>query len=204
MNHKIKDIMDWWSQFNKTHLLISTTNNKFNIEIKTSILPHLLGLQYTLEENQLIKGLDLFYFCYNKSDEEIFGLVRNNNVTMLQSISDRVDTFRYFMENLESGELVENTKVGTSINSQHFIIENKDNKILHLGLLSVSGENTLIEYTVIDKKLETYILANNDKYYKDSLIRERIISIEKYNEQGELEPFSFKEEEIYNDYGMDM
>lgn len=204
MSYKIKEIMDWWKKFNNTDIEIQTENNLFYIKLNDEQLPHLLGLQYTATKNNKYSGRRLYNFCYSKNDEEIFELIRNNNISMLQSVRDRVSTFRYFMENLENGELVENTKLGTSINSQYFIIESKDNKILHLGLLSVAGEETLIEYTVIDKKFETYILANNDKYYEKSLIREKIISIEKYNEQGELEPFSFKEEEIYNDYGMDM
>lgn len=126
---------------------------------------------------------------------------------MIQSVSDRVDTFQYFMEHLENGKIVENTKEGTVIRSQNFIVEYDNNKILHLGLLNVAGEDAIIEYGVVDKKLETYIIANNDKYFKDTPIYENIISIEKYNDLGELVPFSFKSEiaDTYeNDYGMDM
>lgn len=193
--YRIKNIMDWWKQFNKEDIKITTEKHALQISLNNALLPHLLGLQYTLEDSRSKKGLDLYYECYGKSDRELFELVKQNNLHVLQSVSDRVDTFQYFMEHLQDGKLVENTKEGTAIRSQHFIVEYEDNKILHLGLLNVGGEDALVDYGVIDKKLETYFTRSNDQYFIKTHQIENIQSIEKYNEQGELEPFSFCPEE---------
>ena len=193
--YRIKNIMDWWKQFNREDIKIITEKHALQLSLNNALLPHLLGMQYTLEDSHSKKGLDLYYECYGKSDRELFELVKQNNLQMLQSVSDRVDTFQYFMEHLQEGMLVENTKEGTTIRSQHFIVEYKDSKILHLGLLNVAGEDTLVDYGVIDKKLETYIIAKDNKYFSKTHQIEKIQSIEKYNERGELEPFSFCTEE---------
>lgn len=193
--YRIKNIMDWWKLFNREDIKITTEKHALQISLNNALLPHLLGLQYTLEDSRSRKGLDLYYDCYGKSDRELFELIKQNNLHMLQSVSDRVDTFQYFMEHLQDGKLVENTKEETAIRSQHFIIEYEDNKILHLGLLNVGGEDALVDYGVIDKKLETYFTRSNDQYFSKTHQIEKIRSIEKYNEQGELEPFSFCPEE---------
>ena len=193
--YRIKNIMDWWKQFNREDIKITTEKHALQISLNNALLPHLLGLQYTLEDSRSRKGLDLYYDCYGKSDRELFELIKQNNLHMLQSVSDRVDTFQYFMEHLQDGKLVENTKEETAIRSQHFIVEYEDNKILHLGLLNVGGEDALVDYGVIDKKLETYIIAKDNKYFNKTHQIEKIRSIEKYNEQGELDPFSFCSEE---------
>ena len=193
--YRIKNIMDWWKQFNNIDIEVKTESSLLFIKLNDELLPHLLGLQYVNRKRGSYIGRRLYNYCYGKSDRELFELVKQNNLHMLQSVSDRVDTFQYFMEHLQDGKLVENTKEGTAIRSQHFIVEYEDNKILHLGLLNVGGEDALVDYGVIDKKLETYIIAKDNKYFSKTSQIENIQSIEKYNEQGELEPFSFCPEE---------
>lgn len=193
--YRIKNIMDWWKQFNNIDIEVKTESSLLFIKLNDELLPHLLGLQYVNRKRGSYIGRRLYNYCYGKSDRELFELVKQNNLQMLQSVSDRVDTFQYFMEHLQDGKLVENTKEGTAIRSQHFIVEYKDSKILHLGLLNVGGEDALVDYGVIDKKLETYFTRSNDQYFSKTHQIENIQSIEKYNEQGELEPFSFCTEE---------
>lgn len=62
MNFKIRELMDWWKGFNKETIKVSTENYQFQIELKTNVLPHLLGLQYTQNKNTQLRGLDLFFF----------------------------------------------------------------------------------------------------------------------------------------------
>ena len=193
--YQIKKIMDWWKHFNNIDIEVKTENSLLFIKLNDELLPHLLGLQYINRKRGTYIGRRLYNYCYGKSDRELFELVKQNNLQMLQSVSDRVDTFQYFMEHLQEGMLVENTKEGTAIRSQHFIVEYKDSKILHLGLLNVAGEDALVDYGVIDKKLETYFTRGNDQYFNKTRQIEKIQSIEKYNERGELEPFSFCTEE---------
>lgn len=193
--YRIKNIMDWWKQFNNIDIEVKTESSLLFIKLNDELLPHLLGLQYVNRKRGSYIGRRLYNYCYGKSDRELFELIEQNNLHMLQSVSDRVDTFQYFMEHLQDGKLVENTKEGTAIRSQHFIVEYEDNKILHLGLLNVGGEDALVDYGVIDKKLETYIIAKDNKYFSKTHQIENIQSIEKYNEQGALEPFSFCSEE---------
>lgn len=200
MSYKIKEIMDWWKKFNNTDIEIQTENNLFYIKLNDEQLPHLLGLQYTANTSNKYTGRKLYNFCYGKNDEEIFELIRKNHGDMEESVRDRVSTFRYFMENLDRGVLHENMHFTTDIKSEHFIVEyQKDSKnsnktkLLHLGLLTVAGGDEIVEYGVIDKNLETYIIKQNERYIKNSPIIEVVKSIEKYNEQGELEPFSFDE-----------
>ena len=189
--YRIKNIMDWWKHFNNIDIEVKTESSLLFIKLNDELLPHLLGLQYINRKRGTYIGRRLYNYCYGKSDRELFELVKQNNLQMLQSVSDRVDTFQYFMEHLQEGMLVENTKEGTAIRSQHFIVEYENNKILHLGLLNVAGEDALVDYGVIDKKLETYIIAKDNKYFSKTHQIEKIQSIEKYNERGELEPFSF-------------
>lgn len=199
MSTNIKNLMDWWKQFNKTDIKVTTESHNLQIDIKTAALPHLLGLQYTLKDTKSMKGLDLFYECYTKDDNEIFRLIESNNPNRLQSVQERCKTFQLFMENLNEGIFVENTKQGSKIKSQHFILEIHDNKILHLGLLTIPGEDALVNYEVVNKKLETYFSRKDATYFVDTLCCEKIQSIEKYNEEGILVPFSFSNDDKTSD-----
>lgn len=127
MSTQIKEIMDWFDQFNNNTINVTTqTAKEIEIEIKNSALPHLLGLQYTTN-NKRLKGLKLYYSCYGKNDDEIFKLISRNNPNKLQSVKNRINTFQSFMENLENAYLVENTHPKSKIRvSSCLLKQNKD------------------------------------------------------------------------------
>ncbi len=193
MYTRIKGIMDWFDQFDNNTINVTTQSGKeIEIEIKNAALPHLLGLQYTTNSRKL-KGLKLYYFCYGKQDDDIFELINANNPEKLQSVKNRIDTFRFFMENLETAYLVENTHPKSKIKSNQLLIETKQNLYFHLGLLSTNAGQILSSFEMMDRKqLETYLVDRNNQYYKNSRIYDKVTKIEKYVGR-KLVPFSFDE-----------
>ncbi|MBF0715347.1 PBECR4 domain-containing protein [Gemelliphila palaticanis] len=189
--NKIKEILEWYKQFNKSDIVIKTTNNEFGLEISNKSLPHLLGMQYATKNS--LRGYRLYEFISNKTDEEIYNLIRENNSEMLNSIKERVNSFKYFMENLDEAILVEQTHPNTKIKSDHLLVKGNNGNYLQIGIAR-DREDT--DY------FETYIVRNDDIYFKDSNIKEKVISIEKYVDD-ELVPFSFdkkKELKLLLDY----
>lgn len=87
------------------------------------------------------------------------------------------------MENLESASVVEMTSELTKIKSDYLIIKDNDNKYLQLGIKNIGYEDVF----------ETILISSDNIYFKDTTINEKIVSIEKYNDNFELEPFSFRE-----------
>ena len=191
MNNKIKQTINWWKQFNGNDVVFNTTNKKFLLSINSLSLPHLLGLQYSYRDPRLVSGGKILKDLKHKNDQEIYELIKINNFKMLENVKNRINTFEYFMKNLENAILVENTNPKTKIKSQHFFIEVKDNDYLHLGLLTASYGQILNEYGEVDKKeLETYFRRADNKYFHKAKIEERIEKIERY-EDDKLVPFSF-------------
>lgn len=202
MSTQIKEIMDWFDQFNNNTINVTTqTAKEIEIEIKNSALPHLLGLQYTTN-NKRLKGLKLYYSCYGKNDDEIFKLISRNNPNKLQSVKNRINTFQSFMENLENAYLVENTHPKSKIRSKQLLIETKQGLYFHLGLLSTNSGQVLSSFEMMNKKqLETYLVDRNNQYYKNSRIHEKVIKIEKYV-GNKLVQFSFDEKK-QRQYGLE-
>lgn len=195
MSHKIQNIIDWWDKFNDITMLISTKNKQIEINIVRNKLPHLLGLHYVNKDVKNYLGMKIRNFCYKKSDEEIFQLVKENHPEKLAHVKARVNTFQAFMKNLEKAYLVENTHPKSQISSQHFFIEKerKSNEYYHLGLLTINGSSELQDFGVINKKeLSTYIVENNDSYFRKTKIMEKVKKIERYK-GDELVPFFFDE-----------
>lgn len=192
MSTKIQDILNWYNQYNDTDLIIKTKSNNFYININNRQLPHLLGLQYATEMS--LRGYRLYDFAKTKTDEEIYDLISENHPEMLKSIQERVDTFKYFMEHLEKGIVYQNMKSSSNIKSDEFIIETKNHRIMHLGLIDIGGESVFNNFEIENvevRNLETYFSRKDERYFQNSPIREKIISIERYTENGSLEPFSF-------------
>lgn len=179
MSNKIQDILKWYNNFNKEDIVITTNTNTFELEISNKRLPHLLGMQYVSKPP--LRGHRLYEFIKDKSDTEIYNLIGKNNSEMLNSIKDRVENFKYFMENLENAILVEQTHPSTKINSDHLLVEVNENKYLQIGIAR-DREDT--DY------FETFIVRNDTIYFDDTTITEPVISIEKYD-NDELVPFSF-------------
>lgn len=178
--NKIKKIFDWWDNFNNTDLVIKSKSQNFDITINNNMLPHLLGMQYATKN---LRGYRLLNFIKNKSDEEIYALINKENPDKLLNVKDRVENFQFFMENLEHSILYEQVHYKSKINSKFLLVKKSNNTYLHLGI----AEN--LNYA---DYFETFIVDKKDKYFRNSKIKEKIISIEKWNDQ-KLVPFSFKD-----------
>lgn len=189
--NEINNIFKWYNKFDKVDIVITTENNSFEITLLDRQLPHLLGLHYAT--NPRLNGKKLYKFLLNKTDEVIYKRIEIYNPNILHQVKQRVDNFRYFLENIEYSTLYEQTNKNTKIKSNYLLTKINDNTYIQLGL--VKDKNNF-DY------VETFIVREDDLYIKNSSICEPILSIQKYNENGELEKFSFKEtpevEEIYN------
>ena len=185
MTYKIKNILSWYNKYNKLDVIISTHNNKFELELSSKQISHLIGVHYTLNKDNKITGKQLYNYIKNKSDEQIYSLIKKNNPRELNDVKERINNFKYFMENLESATLYEQTHKNTKIKSIFLLVKKEDNSYLQLG---IAKNRNYTDY------LETFLVRKDNNYIKNSKIKEKVISIETYNEQDELIPFSFNEE----------
>ena len=191
--NKIKEIYNWYKQFNNKEIIIQTENKNLEININNRALPHLLGMHYTDVNSRTVKVRKLIQKIKSLQDGDIFKEITQNNPDMLESVENRINTFEAFMENLENAILVENT-YDAKMKSQHFFIQTKDNKILHLGLIDAGYSDIPIEFDVIERKyLETFIQEKTNKRYADTQIVEHVKSIHEYVDD-ELKCFSFDKE----------
>ena len=154
--NKIKEIYNWYKEFNNKEIVIQTENKNLEIKINNKALPHLLGIHYIGVKNK-IPVRELIHKIKTLHDEDIFKEIFINNPNTISSVKNRINNFEEFMKNLENAILVENTYDST-LKSQHFFIQTKENKILHLGLIDAGYSDIPVEFDVIDKKyLETFI-----------------------------------------------
>jgi len=187
--NKIKEIYNWYKEFNNKEIVIQTENKNLEIKINNKALPHLLGIHYIGVKNK-IPVRELIHKIKTLHDEDIFKEIFINNPNTISSVKNRINNFEEFMKNLENAILVENTYDST-LKSQHFFIQTKENKILHLGLIDAGYSDIPVEFDVIDKKyLETFIQEKTNKRYKDTQIVEHVKNIYKYV-NDELKYFSF-------------
>lgn len=182
---KIKKIFEWYNKYSDKDIIISTEDMDFYIKLNNKLLPHLLGLQYSTKDR--LKGYKLYNFIKNKTDKEIYNNISKYNPNMLKSVKLRINNFKYFMENLDKAVLYNQTNTKTKLKSNYLLVKTNDDKYLHLGINQNESEEAY---------LETFIVRNDNSYFKDSLIQKKVVSIETYNEQDELVPFSFKETEL--------
>lgn len=185
MSRKIQYLIDWYKKFEGIKLNIQTDSQIFETNLNILSIPHLLGLQYINNRNSKIKGYRLLSYITHKnlSDENIYSLVKQNNPNQLRNVKERVENFKYFMENLENASAVEMTSEITKIKSDYLIIKDKDNKYLQLGIKNIGYEDVF----------ETFLISSDDAYFKNTTICEKVVSIQRYNENFELEAFSFKD-----------
>lgn len=183
MSYEIRDILKWYNQFDNIDIVIKTESKEFNVYIRNSSLPHLLGLQYINDSDtrELYRGRKLLNLVNNKSDEYIFNLILKNNKSQFINVKNRIKYFRYFMENLEKATLYEQSMSNSKLKSDFLLVEIERNKYLQLA---VATERQDADY------FETFIVDNRNKYIDKSCIKEKIISIERYK-GDELIPFSF-------------
>ena len=194
MENKVQEIIKWWNKFNNMNIKISGIKKEFYLSLNKQILPHLLGLHYINSNNESLKGIRLYnHIKKNRiSDRDLYSLIQKHNPDYLDNVRDRITNFKVFMENLENGRIVEMTNPNTRIKSNFLIVQTEDNCIMQLGIKDIGYEDVF----------ETFFIRQDNDYFKNTSLNEPIISIQRYNENGELEKFSFKEtpeiEEIYN------
>ena len=194
MENKIKKIIEWFKTFDNSNIVIKSKNKQFAIKININSLPHLIGLHYAYASPMSMRGRNILRQIEknNFTEKNILDSVEKNNSEYLDAVKDRINNFKSFMENLETGRIVEMTNSNTSIKSNYLIVQTEDNCIMQLGIKDIGYEDVF----------ETFFIRQDNDYFKNTSLNEPIISIEKYNENGELEKFSFKEtpevEEIYN------
>lgn len=181
--NKIKEILDWYNQFNNTDIVIKTKTKEFNFEIRNKYLPHLLGLQYS-SINKL-RGVRLYSFVYNKTEKELYNLIKINNENRLEDVKLRINNFKYFMENLDKAIIYEKTNETTKTKSNFFMVKTEKNKYLQLGVVK---NDDLTDY------LETFFVRKDNLYFKNSNLSEKVESVEKYDMlKNKFVPFSFDE-----------
>ena len=200
--YKAQETMKWFKKFDKKNILIRGKLIEFDIEINIKGCPHLLGLHYMVKEPKKIRGKDLINYIikHNLSDQEILKRVEKYHKYFLDSVEERINSFKYFMENLEKGIIVENTHPSTKINVENFIIQfkldNTKNEVLHLGVTrGIYYDEFVFDETEykFNKHLETYIKEKDNRYYKKTRLYEKIEGIYLIEEER-TRPFSFDEE----------
>lgn len=179
MTKQIQEIMDWYKQFNKIDILIQSKSHEFEIGIRDKQLPHLLGLHYISRE--YLRGSKLYGRVKRLSDEEIFSRISENHPDKINMVKDRVQYFKYFMENLENAYLYEQSHPDTKIKSEFLLVDMEDGNYLHLGI----GNNGIEDY------LETFIVRHDDSYFKSSQIKEQVEGLYRLDELNVPVPFSF-------------
>lgn len=185
MENKVQEIIKWWNKFNNMNIKISGIKKEFYLSLSKQILPHLLGLHYINSNKESLKGIRLYnHIKKNRiSDRELYSLIQKHNPDYLDNVRDRITNFKAFMENLENGRIVEMTNSNTRIKSNYLIVQTEDNYIMQLGVKDIGYEDVF----------ETFFIRQDNDYFKNTSLNEPIISIQRYNENGELEKFSFKE-----------
>lgn len=202
MAYTIYETMKWYKQFDNIDLSLRSDTNNINIKLLKDNLPHLLGLHYMYLSNKVPPANFILKEVEEKkiTDEDILLKVKKYNPNMLKSVEKRINTFTYFLKNLDQASIFENTNTLSDIKSKMFIVKTEDNQILHLGVKEVGGISILNEFLETTKDntngiLETYFSRNNDKYIRNSKVNQKIIDILKYDEQTKKYiPFSFDDE----------
>ncbi len=186
--NNIKDIISWYEEFDNSNIVIKSENHSFDLNILTVNLPHLLGLHYATY--QRMRGKSLLNYIEKLDDDKIYNNIIKYNEDKLSLVKDRIKYFKYFMENLDKTLLVEQTHPTSKIKSEFLLVEDESGKILQLGIAR-DREDT--DY------FETFLVREDNTYFKESTILEKVISIEKW-EQDKLVPFSFKKQEISQEH----
>ncbi|MDY3050715.1 MAG: PBECR4 domain-containing protein [Parvimonas sp.] len=180
-----KETLLWSKNFDNINLKITSETKEFNIKLGKENIPHLLGLQYINRYLKSQKGIELYneVIKNDMSDEDIFKKVKKSHPKKdVVNVKNRIRTFKSFMENLENARIVEQTNPKTHIKSKFLVIDTKDNFTMHLGVLETGNLDVFTDFEVERNIFETYIVQNNDKFYKYTSIYEPIKSIEKYEE----------------------
>lgn len=148
--NKIKELYEWFSQFDNSEILIRTNSRTILLKINKKSLPYLIGLQYINPNNVKILPHDLVKLIDTNNDEYFYKLIEENNYKMLRKVKDRIEYFKNFLGNLENSQLINNKKENSSLSNRYILMQQEDGKIMYLELLDVGYEDVLIEFEVID------------------------------------------------------
>lgn len=176
---KINEIFNWWEYYNYNEILIKTKNYEFNIDINDKQLPHLLGLHYI--EKGKIRPREIINIVRKNSDEKIMNMIKKNNPNQYEFVENRIKYFKFFMENLDKAILYNQTNEESKIKSEFLLVKLDENKYLQLG---IGRDKNYEDY------FETFLINKDEFYFKDSKIKEPVLSIYKYDNL-DLVPFSF-------------
>lgn len=173
----LKEIFDWYNNFNGRKVVIKSENKEFYINIEKESLPHLLGLHY-MEYNKKISPRKVLENIANGQlgYSDVLKNVKNRNKSSLKNVKDRISTFKSFMENIDSARIVEFTKTDKSkMHSQFLVIDDSNGKTKHLGILETGALDYILDYDI--NAFETYFIDKKGKYYENTKIDEPVIEL---------------------------
>ncbi len=192
----LKKIVDWYNHFNQKILRVKSSTKELTVELEVNGLPHLLGLHYMYPKgkapkgSELISNIDKGVLTYGNVFPSIDKAHHYKKSRYNSYVKNRIETFQNFMENLDKARIVEKTNKTSDIRSQYLAINTKDGLTRHLSILDIDNRNVLLNYDA--HALESYLVQDNDNYYKDSSINEPIKDILFYdNEIKQFRPASF-------------
>lgn len=184
--NKIKNIIKWFENFDNKNIKIVGLENEFQIKLNINALPHLLGLHYINKNYRKTSGRDLLSYLKRAevSDDEILKKVELNNKSQLMRVQARINNIVPFLKNLQNSTIFEMTNKSTNIKSNFLGVDLDNSNYRMLGIVS----------TPYDNYLETFLIQDNDLYFRNSKIEDPVISITEILEDGKEKLFSFDED----------
>ena len=183
--NEIKNIIKWFEEFDNKNIKIIGIDNEFQIKLNINALPHLLGLHYINKNYRKISGRDLLSYLKRAevSDDEVFKKIEINNKNQFMRVQARINNFVPFLKNLQNSTIFEMTNKNTNIKSNFLGVDLDNSNYRMLGIVS----------TPYDNYLETFLIQDNDLYFRNSKIEDPVISITEILEDGKEKLFSFDE-----------
>lgn len=184
--NKIKNIIKWFENFDNKNIKIVGLENEFQIKLNINALPHLLGLHYVNKNYRKTSGRDLLSYLKRAevSDDEILKKVELNNKSQFMRVQARINNIVPFLKNLQNSTIFEMTNKSTNIKSNFLGVDLDNSNYRMLGIVS----------TPYDNYLETFLIQDNDLYFRNSKIEDPVISITEILEDGKEKLFSFDED----------
>ena len=184
--NKIKNIIKWFENFDNKNIKIVGLENEFQIKLNINALPHLLGLHYINKNYRKTSGRDLLSYLKRAevSDDEILKKVELNNKSQFMRVQARINNIVPFLKNLQNSTIFEMTNKSTNIKSNFLGVDLDNSNYRMLGIVS----------TPYDNYLETFLIQDNDLYFRNSKIEDPVISITEILEDGKEKLFSFDED----------
>lgn len=184
--NKIKNIIKWFENFDNKNIKIVGLENEFQIKLNINALPHLLGLHYINKNYRKTSGRDLLSYLKRAevSDDEILKKVELNNKSQFMRVQARINNIVPFLKNLQNSTIFEMTNKSTNIKSNFLGVDLDNSNYRMLGIVS----------TPYDNYLETFLIQDNDLYFRNSKIEDPVIYITEILEDGKEKLFSFDED----------